>query len=76
MNIAQAQTQLAPMLESMDLPINRKSLNSVEDLRWLCRNLSLRNHAHPKMAAASHILNACALSSLKGSELRRLGVVA
>ncbi len=36
------------MLNEMDVPETRKNLNELSNLRWLQRNLLIRNGNHPK----------------------------
>ena len=39
--------KLAEMLEEMDIPDFRKNLNRLANIRWLYRNLLIRNRNHP-----------------------------
>ena len=44
--------QLAEMLEEMDVPDFRKNVNRLANVRWLFRNLLIRNRNHPKVMQA------------------------
>ena len=44
--------QLAEMLEQMDVPDFRKNINKLANIRWLFRNLLIRNRNHPRVAEA------------------------
>ena len=44
--------QLAEMLEEMDVPAFRKNVNRLANVRWLFRNLLIRNRNHPKVTQA------------------------
>ena len=44
--------QLAEMLEQMDVPAFRKNLARLANVRWLFRNLLIRNRNHPKVMQA------------------------
>ena len=44
--------QLAEMLEEMDIPDFRKNLDRLANIRWLWRNLLIRNRNHPKSMQA------------------------
>ena len=46
------QRQLAEMLEEMDVPDFRKNLDRLANIRWLWRNLLIRNRNHPKAMQA------------------------
>ena len=46
------QQQLAEMLEEMDIPDFRKNLDRLANIRWLWRNLLIRNRNHPKAMQA------------------------
>ena len=44
--------QLAEILEEMDVPAFRKNLDRLANVRWLFRNLLIRNRNHPKVMQA------------------------
>ena len=44
--------QLAEMLEEMDVPDFRKNLDKLSNIRWVWRNLLIRNRNHPKAMQA------------------------
>jgi hypothetical protein len=56
-----ALNRLHDALAEMDLPDERKISAAPTDLKWLGRNMAIRNHAHPRFADAA-------------SSLRELGV--
>ena len=35
--------------EDMDVPLSRRDTSDESNLRWLLRNLAIRNSAHPKL---------------------------
>ena len=41
-------TQLREILEEMDIPEFRKHIHRFANLRWLSRNMLIRNTNHPK----------------------------
>jgi len=49
----QQDTQLRDLLRGMDLPAHRKENFSVHNLRWLSRNLSVRNSDHQHYGEAA-----------------------
>ena len=48
--IEKDRAQLAGILEEMEIPEMRKDINRLANLRWLQRNLLIRNRKHPKAA--------------------------
>ena len=48
--------QLAEILEEMDIPEFRKNINMFNNLRWLSRNMLIRNTNHPKGLQAIKIV--------------------
>ena len=44
----QRKTQVLEILNEMDVPDMRKDLNKIGNLRWLQRNLLIRNGNHPR----------------------------
>jgi hypothetical protein len=40
----------------MDLPPSRKASDEAGDLRWLARNMGIRNAGHPRYAEAMDLL--------------------
>ena len=52
----QQKSQLAEILEEMDLPEMRKSLNDNSNLRWLIRNMRVRNGKHTQCKEALEII--------------------
>jgi len=56
--------QLAGILEEMDIPEMRKDIKRLGNLRWLQRNLLIRNRKHPKAAEAIGIIKL--LARVKG----------
>lgn len=55
-NREQVISQLAETIRGMDIPARRKELVQKEDLRWLARNLGIRNSEHPKFTTAMELL--------------------
>tara|TARA_R110002012_G_scaffold280895_1_gene469647 strand:- start:676 stop:867 length:192 start_codon:yes stop_codon:yes gene_type:complete len=50
--VEEKKAQLAEMLEEMDVPAFRKNVNRLANVRWLFRNLLIRNRNHPKVMQA------------------------
>ena len=49
-------SQLREILEEMDIPEFRKNINMFNNLRWLSRNMLIRNTNHPKGLQAIKIV--------------------
>ena len=47
---------LQELIKGMDLPEWRKSKLTHHNLRWLCRNMGIRNASHPKYQEARAML--------------------
>ena len=62
--IEKDRAQLAGILEEMDVPEMRKDVKRLSNLRWLQRNLLIRNRKHPKAAEAIGIIKI--LARVKG----------
>jgi len=62
--IEKDRAQLAGILEEMDIPEMRKDIKRLSNLRWLQRNLLIRNRKHPKAAEAIGIIKL--LARVKG----------
>jgi len=62
--IEKDRAQLAGILEEMDVPEMRKDIKRLANLRWLHRNLLIRNRKHPKAAEAIGIIKL--LARVKG----------
>jgi hypothetical protein len=52
MDKEQAQVKLRMLLESMDVPEMRRDVSNDSNLRWLNRNLMVRNSEHPSAVFA------------------------
>jgi hypothetical protein len=52
----QRKTQVLEILNEMDVPDIRKDLNKLSNLRWLQRNLLIRNGCQPKAVQALEII--------------------
>ena len=48
----QRKAQVLEILNEMDVPDKRKDLNKIGNLRWLQRNLLIRNGNHPRAEEA------------------------
>ena len=44
--------ELERLIQGMDIPETRRDITKGENLRWLSRNLGIRNSDHPNLAAA------------------------
>ena len=42
--------------EDMDVPLSRRDTNHPENVRWLMRNLSIRNSEHPSFKEVIDVL--------------------
>ena len=54
--VEEEKTELAEILEEMDIPEFRKHINMFGNLRWLSRNMLIRNDNHPKGLQAIRIV--------------------
>ena len=52
----QRKTQVLEILNEMDVPEIRKNLNELANLRWLQRNLLIRNGNHPKAVEVVEVI--------------------
>ena len=52
----QRKTQVLEILNEMDVPDMRKDLNKIGNLRWLQRNLLIRNGNHPKAVEVVEVI--------------------
>jgi len=50
--VERQKSQLADILEEMDLPETRKNINDTGNLRWLTRNMFANNGKHPRFKEA------------------------
>jgi hypothetical protein len=41
-------TKITDILNELDVPVNRKAIDQPENIRWLVRNLHIRNYKHPQ----------------------------
>ncbi len=48
--------ELLVIIEDMDIPEMRKDLNKLANLRWLQRNLMIRNGNHPRATEAVEMI--------------------
>jgi hypothetical protein len=48
--------KLQRLIKGMDLPIQRKTQTTPHNIRWLSRNLGVRNSEHPKFQEAKLLL--------------------
>ena len=49
---------LTVLLEKMDVPNMRRDVTVASNLRWLQRNLAVRNSQHPNMSAVRVLIRA------------------
>ena len=52
----QRKTLVLEILNEMDVPETRKDLNKLSNLRWLQRNLLIRNGNHPKAVEVVEVI--------------------
>ena len=48
---------LEDAIKSMDIPFHRRSQNTIDNIRWLHKNLGKRNKSHKDYVKAMHIIN-------------------
>lgn len=48
---------LIDILDTMDIPKMRKDVTDVSNLRWLSRNMFIRNIEHPRFVEASRMVD-------------------
>ena len=49
-------TEMQKLLEQMDVPQMRKDLSNPSNVRWLLRNLQVRNNKHPQIGELMKML--------------------
>jgi len=64
----QRTTQVLEILKEMDLPEARKNLNELANLRWLQRNLLIRNGNHPKAVQVVEFIAEMARDKMKQNQ--------
>jgi hypothetical protein len=52
----QRKAQVLEILNEMDVPDKRKDLNKIGNLRWLQRNLLIRNGNHPRAVEVVEVI--------------------
>lgn len=50
------QDVLKDLISDMDIPAERKNINKPENVRWLRRNLMIKNSDHPDIREAMALL--------------------
>lgn len=55
-DIQRKESALKTILSDMNLPINRISVLSLSNLRWLTRNISIENSKHPLHEVATSMV--------------------
>jgi hypothetical protein len=48
--------RLSVLLRSMDLPHSRRDVSKPENIRWMLRNIRMRNLDHPSIGEAVELL--------------------
>jgi len=56
------------IIEDMDIPVMRKDLNKLGNLRWLQRNLLIRNGKHPRATEAVEMITKMAREKNKQNQ--------
>ena len=64
----QRTTQVLEIRKEMDLPETRKNLNELANLRWLQRNLLIRNGNHPKAVQVVEFIAEMARDKMKQNQ--------
>ena len=64
----QRTTQVLEILTEMDVPDKRKNLNELANLRWLQRNLLIRNGNHPKAVQVVEFIAEMARDKMKQNQ--------
>ena len=52
LQVDEKKAELAEIIEEMDIPEFRRNVNRLANVRWLFRNLLIRNRNHPRAAKA------------------------
>lgn len=52
LQVEEKRAELAEIIEEMDIPDFRRNVNKLANVRWLFRNLLIRNRNHPRAAKA------------------------
>ena len=61
----QGKAQVVEILKEMDVPEARKDLNKLSNLRWLQRNLLIRNGNHPRAVEVVEFITEMAREKMK-----------
>ena len=64
----QRKTQVVEILTEMDVPDERKNLNELSNLRWLQRNLLIRNGNHPRAVQVVEFIAEMARDKMKQNQ--------
>jgi hypothetical protein len=64
----QRKTQVLEILKEMDVPEARKNLNKLANLRWLQRNLLIRNGNHPRAVQVVEFIAEMARDKMKQNQ--------
>ncbi len=56
MNRTERITELEKLISKMDIPFYRKTIKSSDNIRWLSRNLAIKNATHPDYQKAVSII--------------------
>ena len=64
----QRKAQVVEILEEMNVPETRKDLNKLSNLRWLQRNLLIRNGNHPKAVQVVEFIAEMARDKIKQNQ--------
>ena len=64
----QRKAQVVEILEEMDVPETRKNLNELANLRWLQRNLLIRNGNHPRAVEVVEFITEMARDKMKQNQ--------
>ena len=72
----QRKTQVLEILNEMDVPDKRKDLNKIGNLRWLQRNLLIRNGNHPRAVEVVETITKMARDKNKeNQQVRKLPII-
>ena len=55
-HISENEERLLEILQTMDIPDFRKDVSELSNIRWLLRNISIRNAQHPQHLEAQALL--------------------
>ena len=56
-DVERKMSALIAILDTMNVPVMRKDLSNLSNVRWLSRNLKIQNADHPMFDTANEMVN-------------------